>query len=52
MNKHSKQLKHSLLIKLSDEDRKKVSFLQNIGFNVTQLFRIMIQKEYEKNKDL
>ena len=46
--KPTKNLIHSILIKLSDEDRKKVTSLQIAGFNITQLFRIMINNEYKK----
>lgn len=50
-NKVSKKLQHSLLLKFTVEDRRRIDFLQENGFNISQLFRVMIKKEYDKIRE-
>lgn len=50
-SKVSKKLQHSLLLKFTVEDRQRIDFLQENGFNISQLFRVMIKREYDKIRE-
>lgn len=52
MSQKNKNLEFTFNLKLSKEDRKKLNFLQENGFNMSEKLRQEIRKLYEKNKDI
>lgn len=51
MGRKPMNLKHSLLMKLSDDDRRMLNLLIENGINVTQMFRNALRKKYKELSD-